>query len=170
MFEDKPRKRDWIPRPPRGLSDIIGKQLLSMLSWIEEAESDDVLSFDEKEPLIERVFLEQFHYHSKWPALAIFLISVSFLIDSFLGPVEFQIYGLIFDMTGALFLALGIIRGKCGLARDTRESDARYGDGEKIGGIHVASLRATVADTIDGLFGAVFLIIGFSIQIVALWG
>lgn len=169
MFEDKPRRRDWIPRPPRRLSDTIGKQLLSFLSWIEEAESGDILDYEEKEPVIERVFLEQFHYHSKWPILATSLIIISFLIDAYLGPVEFQIYGLIFDMVGALFLALGIIRGKRGLARDTREKVGRVGNGKK-GGIHEASLRATVADTIDGLFGAMFLFIGFSIQIGALWG
>lgn len=86
--------------------------------------------------------------------------------------VNYQIYGLFFDMAGAIFLALGIIRGKSGLARDTQEKGGRLNNDEleKEGGIPRPSLKANVADTIDGIFGALFLIIGFSIQIWSLWG
>lgn len=169
IFEGR-RKRDWIPKPPAWLSDPVAMQLLSLLTWAEEAEPNEINDYEEKKLAVEENFRDQFQYHSKWPVVAIITISFLLGVDLSQGPVNIQIYGLLFDMTGAMFLALGIIRGKSGLARDTREAVGRLGSDGNDGGIHHASLKANIADTIDGLFGAIFLIMGFMIQIGALWG
>lgn len=165
MFSDKQRLRDIVPPPPRYLTDRVGERLLLVLTQLEEVEKKGIMDYDEKEPVVRDVFLEQFHYHVKWPSYAILLVLIAFVINVRLGSVQLQAYGLVFDMVGGVLLALGIVRGKGGLMRDTREPGARVG-GDEVN-IHQPALKANIADTIDGLFGAIFLVVGFSIQIVA---
>lgn len=169
MLDLPQRTRDWVPRLPTRITDPIATRLLDFLTHIEEAEPDEILDYEDKTKLIDQEFLELFHYHSKWPFWSICMLLVGLVYDISQGPINPQIYGLALDGMGAVFLALGIVRGRSGLARDTRETAGRFGGGG-FGGMHQASLKAQIADTIDGIFGGTLLITGFVIQTAALWG
>lgn len=169
MLDLPRRKGDWVPRLPAAITNPIAIRLLGFLTWIEEPDPNEIMDYEDKVVLINREFLELFHYRSKWPFWALLILIVGFAIDLFEGPINIQIYGLMLDALGAVFLALGIVRGRSGLARDTRETAGRFGGGG-FGGMHQASLKAQIANTIDGIFGATLLITGFVIQTVALWG
>ena len=160
------RKRDWLPRPPKRLSDLVGRKILDGLTRLEEAEPENIYDYPQEVPVVDEKSLEMFHYHSKWPSWEFLLILVVYLVESYFGGANLQIYGLLFDVLGASFLALGIVRGRAGLLRDIREKFGRLGDGSV--NIHETSLKANAADTIDGIFGALFLLLGFAVQTLAL--
>ena len=80
-----------------------------------------------------------------------------------------QAYGLIFDGVGAVILAVGLFRGPDGILRDTpRQSTGAAFGGETY--YNPKPLSATVRNTVDGVFGGGFLVLGFSIQFLAVTG
>ena len=77
-----------------------------------------------------------------------------------------QIYGLVLDVFGAVFLAVGLLRGARGIERDTSSTST----GAQLSGStwkNNGSLSAVVRNTVDGGWGTLFLISGFVIQIMA---
>ena len=164
MLANRKQNGEWVPRLPRPICDLVGTKLLEFLSRLESTNPGDVMDYEDKRSKIEEVFLEQFHYRSKWPFWMGVFFCIAFFVVMGKGTNDFQVLGLAFDAAGAFFLALGIVRGRSGLARDTRETRGRLGMSSS-GGIHRAGLKANVADTINGLFGAALLLLGFTLQI-----
>lgn len=81
--------------------------------------------------------------------------------------IGLQSYGLILDIFGATMLALGLFRGVSGISRDTDTIST----GAVLGGsswYDRDSLSAVARNTIDGGFGAFYLISGFVLQIIAI--
>ena len=68
-----------------------------------------------------------------------------------------QAYGLALDLTGAVILGRGLIKGPVPIAR---ESTARFGYSPPI----VTSL---IKDSVDGVFGITFLVTGVLLQFIA---
>lgn len=87
MINDGRRWRDTIPNPPRWVSNPGGKVLLTLLTYFEEAESENMENYEETESVIETVFLDQFQFHLKFPLYAALLIGICFVINWFTFPV-----------------------------------------------------------------------------------
>lgn len=78
-----------------------------------------------------------------------------------------QVYGLILDMTGAVVLTLGLFRSPKQIQRDTKSETY----GATLGGgisYDSGSLSSEVQKTVDGFYGALFLVIGFTLQILSM--
>jgi len=134
---------------------------------IRSAGEEDEEGLDRKE-LVRICFLRAFYDRfTTWAALAIALIALLYgatLLTQ--NPINIQSVGLILDITGAVILASGLLRGVEGILRDTplHTQSAIMGYSSGYSG---KELSATVRDTIDGLFGVSYLIVGFMLQIIA---
>jgi len=104
---------------------------------------------------IERAFIKAF-----WPrAPAYIFAGISILAFGLANPSDLQIYGLLMDIIGAIAVALGLFRGTRGIKVDTESTGAKLG-----GGLNTQSLESVVSSTIDGFFGTILLVGGFSLQ------
>jgi len=148
----------------------LGERTLSFLSWFDSSsprQMPSLLSLSGSNSSVagpsrgsiktERAFMKAF-----WWRVPIYgLIFVSLLVLGFIYPSNLQIYGLFADIVGAVAVALGLFRGRQGIMTDTETMGSRMG-----GGLDPNSLRNTVASTIDGVFGALILVTGFSLQLI----
>lgn len=90
----------------------------------------------------------------------------------YLGDMSLQIYGLVLDLVGAIVITRGLFRGYVGVitdmgivyeeARNPDETAATPSFTQEL-----QSLDSEVRATVDAVFGAIFLVGGFSIQIVS---
>lgn len=147
----------------RRITDPIGVAILDWLTALETAHETNIQDFEEKSPIIEDSFKN--HVYFKWKrCLSTLILGALVLAIS----NNLQLQGLWFDGVGAFFLALSVVRGKAGIARDTREKAGRVTGGGV--NIHREHLSSTVSNSVDGIFGAVSLLTGFLIQFISIWG
>lgn len=156
--------------------------------WLFDALTDDDLeaivrniedgtNYDHTEYDPRQVFLDVFHAASKKYVLILVVVLLLILVNFFAyssGPcIEFyplQAYGLVLDIAGAVVVVMGLIRGKWRLLLD-----AGYGyliAGNTLGGgggeQNFENLyRRACKDTINVVYGVLFFVTGFSIQIIA---
>jgi hypothetical protein len=96
------------------------------------------------------------------------LILIFIIIDWVYGStIYFQTYGLLLDVAGAIILARGLFRGEQEIIFDIQEANlgpsAIVDDQE----YSSASITVEMLNTADGVIGVIFLVLGFSVQIVS---
>lgn len=144
--------------------------VLWILEWVESDkvyfEDIDVEHDEEHEDTkVQMFFHAAFYDRSRWHLIPGLLLAIGFGLEIWVIPpfdVNLQLYGLAMDMIGAFILAIGLFRGIEAIKRDTQMREAVWGSH-----YDTDSLSAIARDTVDGLYGAVYLIGGFLLQFIA---
>lgn len=161
-------RRTWLTRP---LSLTVLKMMSTFESnreYFDTPISDDDSDAEEKDKV--RIY---FHYafydRSRWYAVPFIGVVIALTLDTcgiLMTGLPLQAYGLALDAVGALIIASGLFRGVNGILIDTPE--------QKVGMINggyswfePGPLSSTVRSTVDGIYGAVFLFLGFTLQFLA---
>lgn len=117
---------------------------------------------DEK---VEMYFHAAFLDRSRWHLLLVSPVGLVYLLDTCsvlaVSP-RLQLYGLALDLIGAFILAVGLFRGTDAIKRDTEMAEALWGSQ-----YYTSSMSSIARDTVDGIYGATFLVAGFTIQFIA---
>lgn len=156
----------------------LSRAILSALRWFESGGSyfdKSITQNEEKETQRRKIglyfqsaFAERFLFYAPFAILILVTLTLDRCwLVSFFFPL--QAYGLLFDGVGAVILAVGLFRGPDGMLRDTPlvSTGAVYGGDTYY---YPKPLSATVRNTVDGVFGGLFLVTGFSIQFMAVTG
>lgn len=146
----------------------IGEKLLSLFGKFDPSEDQVLPDIQSATYQINPVFLDQFRQRIRIYKFIPVIIFVFWLIISISGSImaNLQTYGLLLDVIGASLVAIGLFRGITGFAVDVEENVGRLGgDGKRP--LRPAQLASATTDTVDGFFGVVFLIVGFSLQIIS---
>jgi hypothetical protein len=149
----------------------LSKALLGLLDKIDTNES--YYDFEVKPSETEKIrmfFFAGVLDRSKYYLPVLTFILGLFILDTiYFYKINPQIYGLVLDMIGAIVIAFGLFRGTTGIERDT----TTHFLGSTYGGRQwkdKKELSAVVRNTVDGVWGAFFLLFGFTVQIVAVSG
>lgn len=116
-------------------------------------------------------FFRGFIRRSKY-YLLIFIVFVIALWSDITNQSPFnlnlQVYGLLLDCFGAVLIASGLFRGVEGIERDAQTRSAGLVFASTTVWKDNKSLSAVVRNTVDGFWGMVYLVSGFSVQIMAI--
>ena len=159
--------------------------VFGLLNW---GESSEVyfnvavgVNDDNKIKKIRKYFYAAFA-HRTWqyvPLLITVLTVVLLANNTILPSLNVQAYGLAIDVFGASIVARGLFRGLSGLQRETTTRDRSIGHGGTFGvtpdtdirTVYLPeSLSSTARDTMDGVYGTSFLLLGFITQFIAVTG
>lgn len=143
----------------------LANHILALLDYFDPSTQNSIRDMDSASWQAEQIFHEQFH--SKSLLYSITLIFGSFFaVFSVVGylPIKLQPVGLLFDIVGAVFVALGLFRGRRGIAIESEELGGRFAGSIPL---QPESVRAIVTSTLDGVFGTILLITGFTLQFIA---
>lgn len=147
---------------------LFGKKLLSVFGKLDQDRGQVRTDIDDASLQIEPIFLDTFKKRAKFYILIPVLLFATFLFLNYITifNANLQTYGLILDVVGASLVAVGLFRGITGFAVDVEERGARLaGTGQYP--LRPVQLASATADTVDGFFGTMFLVIGFCLQIVS---
>lgn len=144
----------------------LGDRAWRMLNRIE----GEIDPFTYREPLSEEVrdeFLCAFEQRFRLYSFLIAATLVGVVIVDCLIGVPNQAYGLMLDIEGAVIIALGLVRGHHGIGM---ESGSNLVDWERAFRMShsLSDLVIESYKTVDAIWGSALLIMGFSIQIIAL--
>jgi hypothetical protein len=144
---------------------MVAQAILSILGRFDSSSENTVRNIDASAWQAERIF------HNIFPVkspiyLILSICGVMAVYASYQGivPIGFQALGLGFDVVGAIFVALGLFRGRKGIAIDSEELAGRFASEIPL---QNESVKTTTASTLDGVFGTIFLISGFILQLIA---
>jgi hypothetical protein len=123
----------------------------------------------EKKDKVALYFHYAFYDRSRWYAVPFIAFMIVLAMDScgvWMIGLPFQAYGLALDAGGALIIARGLYRGVNGILNDTPKKTAGMVFGSALW-FEPGPLSATIRSTVDGIYGAFFLSLGFTIQFLA---
>lgn len=139
--------------------------ILAILNRFDPNMSDSVKNLDRAGHQAKITFTEQFGGLIAVYSLVVILITSLIFLPQYLGmSVNLQAIGLVSDIIGATFVALGLFRGKRGLAVSSEDYAGRI-RGEQSPELQPASVRESVRSTLHGVFGTFLLIGGFTLQL-----
>lgn len=158
----------------RSTSRLIGDWVLWVLrgSDLEEPYHDDEIEVGDSEA-VRPFFAAALCERIKWYLLAILSTMVFTFLTIQEGVNPIQVWGLLLDLVGAFVLGVGLLRSDVGIERDSiSTTEAATGlfagsDGETHSDEYrdPLSVSSEARDTVDGLAGVSFLIVGFSLQV-----
>jgi len=140
------------------LTDPIGRFLIgwmNSLSDFDEEEARDDAQDDAREQ-----FLLTFASRSwQYLILAVIVLCGVAIVDVLVcGTLQNQTYGLALDLTGAVILGRGLIKGPIPIAE---ESGQFWGYSPPV-------IKSLSQDAVDGVFGVTFLVVGILLQFAAI--
>ncbi|MFD1563089.1 hypothetical protein ACFR99_05970 [Haloarchaeobius amylolyticus] len=143
----------------------IGGWTLTLLDVIESNQYSTIKDIDKARDQVEYhfldVFSQRFYQYTLFLAIIVGFWFSDGLIDGF--KLCIPLYEIL-TLLGTLLLARSIVRGRYGIAVETEESAGRTA-GMNSPALMPSAVRATVYDTVDGLWGAILIVIGFSFQV-----
>jgi hypothetical protein len=141
------------------VTDTVGTRVLQELDSSEYLEKGDSEPHKRAKSKAKEIFLEQFAERS-WKYLllvGIIVGSIVILDFSICGKVPNQSYGLAMDFAGAAILGRGLLKGSIPIANESVEG-YNY---------NIEVIESSAKDSIDGVFGIFFLLMGIGLQIFA---
>jgi hypothetical protein len=161
----------YIPGPHA--ARLLGGGILKIFSTVEDADRSRISAIPDgskyeipnRESNIVEAYKRMFSLRSRY---IIFLSSLTIVGHTYvqrevINFPEIEQIGLVLNLLGSLALASSVLRGRVGIARETTDMLPQQGD---IVDHYCEKLLAEAAHTIDGVVGALFLLIGFGFQIV----
>lgn len=142
----------------RKVTDPIGRLLVDELNSLADFDDDDIRD-DAQEEAREQFLLTFARRSGRYLVLAmlvLFLVAVGDMMTC--GTLQNQSYGLAIDLTGAVILGRGLIKGPIPIAK---ESGQFWGYSPPV-------IKSLTKDAVDGVFGITFLVVGILLQFVAI--
>ncbi|QLK24880.1 hypothetical protein HYG81_12255 [Natrinema zhouii] len=159
-------------KPYKLFTYIVSAILFNYLTYREVASRSSPTEGAEGRSIMGR-FQYWFYFRSKaYIAIVLVLIVLLQAYEAFFyhKTVKLQLYGLVFDMVGAIVVARGLFRGYGGYLTDANISPPEIRN-TNMHGIkrptdrEINSLDSEIRASIDALLGGLLLVVGFSIQI-----
>jgi hypothetical protein len=140
-------------------------KILKLLDYFDPSTDEAVRDVERSTWQAERIFHEQIRSRSSI-YLATLLSGFLLVAATEIGIISLtlQRIGLLFDIAGAVFVALGLFRGRRGIAIESEELGGRFAGTIPL---QPESVRATTTSTLDGVFGTSLLVTGFILQFLA---
>jgi hypothetical protein len=164
----------------RSISRIVGDYILDGLRFTDRREPyrDDVRIEVGEHEKIRPFFAAALQDRFKWYCLAILVTGVVTLATVGPGVNSIQVSGLLLDLIGAFVLGVGLLRSDVGIERDSMSTteaaaaswDSHEGDTLADEYRDPLSVSSEARDTVDGLAGICFLMVGFALQLVVVVG
>jgi hypothetical protein len=144
----------------------IADRILKVLDYFDGSSENAVRDINKSSWQAERIFHEEFESKIKNYSVVVgTLIILAGAAHYQYLPIGLQRTGLIFDIVGAIFVALGLFRGRKGIAIESEEFGGRFAGSIPL---QPESVRATTTSTLDGVFGTILLVSGFTLQFIAI--
>lgn len=146
---------DWWRR----LTNPVGRFLVSRLNSVSDFDEDDTM--DDVQEEARKEFLEIFakrswRYTVFWAGFVLFGVTIADIVAC--GTLQNQTYGLALDLTGAVILGRGLVKGPIPIAKEASTG----------WGYTPAVVTSLSKDAVDGIFGITFLIVGILFQFIAI--
>lgn len=142
----------------RRFTDPIGRFLVSRLNSLADFDKEDTRNDAQKEARKQclLIFARRSWRYLTLSVLVLLLVAVGDRIVC--GTLQNQTYGLALDLTGAVILGRGLIKGPIPIAE---ESGQFWGYSPPV-------IKSLSKDAVDGVFGIAFLIVGILLQFLAI--
>jgi hypothetical protein len=162
--------------------DFTGGILLDFLDSLDLKESyfdeEEITVYQGESEKVRQFFLAAFRNRLKWYLMSILVvILLSWTLVCWSNGTSFlQLTGLLLDLTGAVFLGIGLLRSASGIERDstliatdTFEGEINTGNEDSNHNKRdLLSVSSEARDTVDATIGITLLLAGFILQIVAI--
>lgn len=151
--------RDALVGRWRTVTNPVGRFLVNWMNSMAGFNGDDIRDAAQEEA--REQFLEIFAKRS-WryivfgTGLVLFGVAVADMMTC--GTLQNQTYGLALDLTGAVILGRGLIKGPVRIAKES----------EQVWGYSPPVIKSLSRNAVDGIFGVTFLIVGILLQFVAI--